>query len=207
MFASTLVGLLLSSMTLVSAAPSAKRAPGPWCSNLGAGAFDIVTNFTLAAFNVDQPNANNTGIPLVLGQAGAIDGAEFKILSTFASFPFNDYPSLSMQAGAIFAHSPSGNTAVNSDVTGAGEKPGFIQTTPEPQPPQIYCAVASTDPHGGGTGFPVLAVLGDTDSFSLCPAGNFTGAQTSVVYKPEVNATSYIFDQCVPVHLQIIEAQ
>lgn len=128
-----------------------------------------------------------------------------------------------MQDGAIFAHSTNGlNTAVNGGV-GAGEKPGFIQTIPQPQPPQIYCAVvsifififpgsraltslqASTDPHGGGTGFPVLAVLGDTDSFSLCP-GNFAGAQTSVVYKPQANATSYIFDQCVPIHLQIIEA-
>lgn len=62
---------------------------------------------------------------------------------TFASYPFNDFPSLSMQAGAIFAHSPSGNAAVNSNVTGAGEKPGFIETNPEPQPPQIYCAVVS----------------------------------------------------------------
>lgn len=46
-----------------------------------------------------------------------------------------------MQSGGIFAHGPSGNIAVNGNVTAAGQKPGFIQTTPQPQPPQIYCAV------------------------------------------------------------------
>lgn len=77
-----LLTFLLSSVALASAAPFEKRlTTAPWCQNLGAGAFDLVTNFTLAAYYTEQPNANSTGVPLVLGRAGAIDGAEFKILS------------------------------------------------------------------------------------------------------------------------------
>lgn len=81
-----LLTLLLSSVTFVSAAPVEKRlTTAPWCQNLGGGAFDQVTNFTLAAYYTGRSNANSTGIPLVLGQAGAIDGAEFKILSVSSS--------------------------------------------------------------------------------------------------------------------------
>ena len=163
MFASNLLSLLLGSLALVSAAPSAKRAPGPWCDGLGAGAFDVVPKFTLAAYFVDEPNANTTGVPLVLGAGGAIPGASFRILSvrcalsltlyildtdnfihkTFATFPSNDFPSLSMDAGGIFAHSADGtNTATNGNVFD-GTLPGFILTFPPTQPPQIYCAVVS----------------------------------------------------------------
>lgn len=72
----------------VSAAPALKARqfiPGPQCNGLGPAVFDVVNNFTLAAFNTSLPNANDTGVPLVLGQAGAIDGAEFKVFSVRAS--------------------------------------------------------------------------------------------------------------------------
>lgn len=58
-----------------------RSVPGPQCDGLGPGAFDIAYNFTLAAYNTTFPNANSTGSPLVLGQAGAIPGASFKVLS------------------------------------------------------------------------------------------------------------------------------
>ena len=67
---------------VASALPTAKRAIlGPWCDNLGGGAFDNVSNFTVAAYNTTGTNTNTTGAPLVLGQAGAIDGASFKVFS------------------------------------------------------------------------------------------------------------------------------
>jgi hypothetical protein len=37
--------------------------------------------FTLSAYNLTLPNANSTGAPLVLGQAGAISGAQLHVTS------------------------------------------------------------------------------------------------------------------------------
>jgi hypothetical protein len=63
------------------AMPAARQvAPGP-CANFGSAGFDNANNFTLAAVNTTLPNANTTGAPLVLGSAGAIDGAELEFLS------------------------------------------------------------------------------------------------------------------------------
>ena len=63
---------------------------------------------------------------------------------------------------------------------------------------------ADTDPAGGGTGFPELAVNGDTDSFFLCKAGSYPGAQTNVVYKPDANNDVYVYSSCYPVKLQMV---
>ena len=80
MFALNLLTLALGAASSALAAP-AKRSLAPSCANLGGGAFDTADNFTFAAYYTDGPNANTTGVPLVLGQAGAIDGASFKVLS------------------------------------------------------------------------------------------------------------------------------
>lgn len=76
----------LSLLTLAFAASAAFAVPAmkrtsPSCTNLGGGAFDNAKTFTLAAYNTSLPNANTTGVPLVLGQAGAISGVSFKVLS------------------------------------------------------------------------------------------------------------------------------
>ncbi|KAJ3484818.1 hypothetical protein NLJ89_g11952 [Agrocybe chaxingu] len=63
-------------------------------------------NFTLAAVNVTLPNANRTGAPLVLGQNGASTGISFYVTSTYASFPYNDYPTLAMRDGGLRAAVP-----------------------------------------------------------------------------------------------------
>lgn len=58
------------------------RAVAPWCDGLGPTARDTPAgNFTLGALNIDGERTNVTGAPLVLGQAGAIHGASFEILS------------------------------------------------------------------------------------------------------------------------------
>ena len=78
------LALLSAAIAAVSAAPALEtrqNTPGPQCAGLGLSAFDIAYNFTLAALNTTGTPANDTGVPLVLGQAGAIDGAEFKVLS------------------------------------------------------------------------------------------------------------------------------
>ena len=80
MFALNILTLAFAATAAV-ALPAVKRDLAPSCNLLGGGAFDTAQNFTLAAWNTTLPNANNTGVPLVLGQAGAISGAEFKVLS------------------------------------------------------------------------------------------------------------------------------
>jgi len=213
-----MLGLLsllpLACATAVAASPVSRsllharqHQPGPWCDGLGAGIFDIAPNITLAAFNTTLPNANDTGAPLVMGQAGAVDGAEFKILSTWASFPFNDFPTMSLNNGTLLPNSPDGPISVSdSNVTVAAEPLWVLTTFDLPTPAQIYCGVADTDPAGGGTGFPLLAVHGDTDHFSLCSAGDFPLAQTNVVWRASaINDGSYNFTSCYPVHIQIVE--
>ena len=80
MVALSLFALGLAAASSVAAFPT-KRALAPSCDNLGGGAFDTLNNFTLAAYFTDGDNANSTGVPLVLGQAGATSGASFKVLS------------------------------------------------------------------------------------------------------------------------------
>jgi hypothetical protein len=44
--------------------------------------------FTLAAFNLSLPNANGTGVPLVVASAGAVDGAAFQVSAVRIPLPF-----------------------------------------------------------------------------------------------------------------------
>jgi hypothetical protein len=84
-------GLVVSSLAIVavSAAPASLKVRqatrGPACTGLGAGVFDVAPSFTLAAYYKTQPNANSTGVPLVLGSDGATTGGEFYVLSVRAT--------------------------------------------------------------------------------------------------------------------------
>lgn len=193
--------LTVAFAAVASAFPAAKRsAPGSWCNNLGGGAFDNVANFTVAAYNTTGTNTNTTGAPLVLGQAGAIDGASFKVFSTYATYPYNQYPSIALVDGRLLPTGPHTSPTAINGVT-AGYEILFVASN-EVNPStsaQIWCAVADTDPAGHGTGHPFLAVNGDTDSFSLC----MHGTQNNVVYKA-ATGNSYDFNTCYPVKLQLI---
>jgi len=193
---------IISLLVLASSAWTAPTIPGPSCNGLGVGAFDVAANFSLAALNVTLPNVNTTGAPLVLGQAGAIDGATFSVLSTLASFPYNQGVTFSLNEGAL-APNLQGITPVDGTVN-PGDAPGFVMTSLNaPSPAHIYCAVANTDPNGGGTGHPILAVNGDTGSFSLCRTGNWTAAQTNLVWKAKQGG-AYEFDTCYAVKIQLV---
>ncbi len=88
MLASLLLLILPLSLGTTASPMSIRQTPSrPWCGDLGAGIFDIAYNFTLAAYNTSQPNANSTGAPLILGQDGAIQGYQFKVLSVRPSTP------------------------------------------------------------------------------------------------------------------------
>jgi len=175
-------------------------APGTSCEGLGAGAFDTAYNFSVSAFN---SSFDLVGTPLVLGQAGATTGAEFKVFSTYESYPYNDFPTISMAQGGLTVDGEDSGAGVEVQ---DGDEPTFVITNLNtPAPAQVYCGLASTSAHGGGTGNPELAVNHDADSFALCRTGDSPIAQVNVVYKPTPNNTgSYIYDSCYPVKLQMV---
>lgn len=76
---------LIATMSIALASPIAPRS-GEWCSGLGI-TYDTSFNFTLTALNTTLSNANSTGVPLVGGQNGATDGAEFEVLSVCYIIP------------------------------------------------------------------------------------------------------------------------
>lgn len=83
-FLAALFAPLALAAPLADSADLAARAASPpaWCAGLGGSWSDMSKkNFTLGALSYDGPRKNATGDPLVLGQAGAIPGASFHILS------------------------------------------------------------------------------------------------------------------------------
>jgi len=185
-----------------------EHSTASWCSGLGGGAFDSAQNFTLAAYNTSSANANATGVPLVLGQNGSGEGAESKVLSTYATYPYNDFPNLSLLNGALIPNPNSENAGMHStdvDVS-SGDLPAFLVSSKGaiPAPAQVYCAVADTDPDNGRQ-YPLLAVNGETDQFSLCMSSSSSSAQSNVVYQPTSdNSGAYSYDSCQPVVLHLV---
>lgn len=56
-------------------------------------------------------------------------------------------------------------------------------------------------------GLPVLAVNNDADNFAFCLASRSVNPATKLVYKPQASSTTYQFDTCRPVTVQIVGAQ
>ncbi|KAF8637044.1 hypothetical protein AX16_010899 [Volvariella volvacea WC 439] len=145
--------------------------------------------FTLAALNVTlTPGANSTGAPLVLGQNGATGGIYFHVTSTYNTFPYNDYPSIGLSESRLKAYGSDGTTMTNgttlttqNPVTGVTRTSLYWYTTViyASPGPQIFSALLpdSSDP----SLYPLLAVNGDADNWSLC-LGTGTRPQTNLYY-------------------------
>ncbi|OSX62855.1 hypothetical protein POSPLADRAFT_1074264 [Postia placenta MAD-698-R-SB12] len=199
------IGVL--SLALASAAYAAptvvKHSTASWCTGLGGGAFDTAYNFTLAAYNTTSSNTNSTGVPLVLGQAGTSEQMASMVLSTYASYPYNDFPNFSLLQGALTPNAEATNGSVSAADTSvdAGNEPTFmVSSGTVPSAAQVYCAVADTDPEQSGQ-LPILAVNRETDQFSLCTSGT----QTNVVYRASSNnESSYDYDSCYPVAIHVV---
>ncbi|KAF9477214.1 hypothetical protein BDN70DRAFT_811045 [Pholiota conissans] len=142
-------------------------------------------NFTLGAVNTSLPNANFTGVPLVLGQAGAIAGESFYVTSTYASYPYNDYPSLGLINNTLRAYTKSGAWITNTtDVqSGAALSWGTSTLYTQPDPP-IFSAIRIPTYE-----CPLLAVHGFADLWSLCPFAG-TRPQTNVIFNMSADNTS-----------------
>ncbi|OSD00304.1 hypothetical protein PYCCODRAFT_695093 [Trametes coccinea BRFM310] len=204
MLAFSVLAVALTAATSTLAHPTVKlprAAPGPWCNGLGAGAFDEAFNFTIGAYNATGTNTNSTGAPIVVNSAGAIDGASFWHLGTWAQYPYGlEYPSISLINGTLVIDGEGATPAQATSVDAGNSLEWVARNSAEPKAgAQIYCAVADTDPNGGGTGHPFLAVNGDTDSFSLCQT-----TFENVVYYKAAPDRGYDYDSCYPVKLQLI---
>ncbi|KAK0450326.1 uncharacterized protein EV420DRAFT_1621954 [Desarmillaria tabescens] len=158
--------------------------------------------FTFAALNTSLPNANDTGVPLVLGQDGAIDGASLEVTSTYASFPYNDYPSILLTGGSLKAYRSSGVSITNATaVQSGGELQWITSSYYSATPGTSYSAVTTQSGK-----YAVLAVFGNTDLWSLCPSHAFRG-QNNVVYNVSTVASpyaSYDPSDCYKVTLNIV---
>ncbi|KAI5833974.1 hypothetical protein K523DRAFT_331463 [Schizophyllum commune Tattone D] len=166
-------------------------------------------NFTLAAVNTTLPNANGTGVPLVLGSAGAIPGASFYITSTYASYPYNDYPTLGLVNGQLRAYDRYGNWHTNATALSSGNEMGWLSTTLGGSESNQFAVFHATRHHR----YASLAVHASdapsspyTDSlWSLCPSTQFRG-KNEVVYNVSATYQYYPFNvsDCYKVTLQVV---
>ncbi|KAJ6534438.1 hypothetical protein DFH09DRAFT_976789 [Mycena vulgaris] len=165
---------------------------------------DLPCKFSLAAWNTTRHNANSTGLPLVLGQYGANDGPTYEITSTYASYPDNVYPTLSLSNGSLRAYRASGAWLTNATAVASG---GLLSWYTSPlfnhDAARVYSAVQS--PKTGR--LRVLAAYDVHDRWSLCPL-NATLRQTSVVFNVSADqgVPNLGFDprHCWKVRIQIV---
>ncbi|KAJ7041482.1 hypothetical protein C8F04DRAFT_947000 [Mycena alexandri] len=140
---------------------------------------DLPCKFSLAASDVTRHNANSTGAPLVLGQfSGVADGATYEVTSTYASYPCNIYPTLSLTNGSLRAYRASGAWLTNATaVTSGGLLSWYTSPLFDHGAASVYTAVHRLR----SARLPVLAAYGLDDLWYLCPQTG-TPLQTSVFF-------------------------
>ncbi|CCM00197.1 uncharacterized protein FIBRA_02225 [Fibroporia radiculosa] len=196
------------------------------CAGLGNYTYpSSLLNFTLSALNRTLPNANATGAPLYVGTSyfdnGTISIYNQGVLTTFFNFSLPPYlwpgPSMSLKSGGLYPLSyGSILSAVDNSVAEGGEIGflGDIKGNPLPPAAEIYCiqqtynlTANAADKDVAPSPLPLLAVYGDTGNFSICtsrpsePGGVIT---QNVVYKPISNSSTYYYDTCYSVNLQVL---
>ncbi|KAJ3726865.1 hypothetical protein C8R42DRAFT_394792 [Lentinula raphanica] len=161
-------------------------------------------NFTLAALNTTLPNANTTGAPLVLGTAGGIDGGSMEVTSTYASYPYNDFPSLGLANGTLSAFSKQQSLRTTAYVPLLhGSLDWFTSSIYSTDPSTAFTAVS------GSGNFSTLAFNGTADLWYLCPSDMPGLPQNSVYFntstipsKSGVSGASPV--QCYSVTLNMV---
>ncbi|KZT01896.1 uncharacterized protein LAESUDRAFT_815652 [Laetiporus sulphureus 93-53] len=157
-------------------------------------------NFTLAAYNLTQSNANDTGVPLVLawGPPGTSPAASEWVISTYESWGSNQWPYFTLTDGGLYPQPSSSENGLGAYdfAVNEGDEVHFIVTIAESNPTvaEIYCAADESEDYA------VLAVNNDADNFSLCLAGT----QNNLVYAPSTNNTLYTYDSCYPVRVYLL---
>ncbi|GLB40845.1 hypothetical protein LshimejAT787_0900600 [Lyophyllum shimeji] len=161
-------------------------------------------NFTLIASNSTFPDASITGVPLVLGQNGATTGATVYVTSTYASYPYNDYPSLALTDHSLRAFTASGEWFTNATAQLSGRPLAWLASKYyRPPAAQDYSAV-----HVPAHPFPLLAAHGMQNLWSLCSASGPHG-QVNVVFNVPAGPARLGFDpaRCYAVMLHMIKKE
>ncbi|KAL1694013.1 hypothetical protein GGG16DRAFT_110625 [Schizophyllum commune] len=147
-------------------------APALLASTTFAQLKTLPYNFTLAALNKTLPNANDTGVPLVLGLEFVFDYSAIYWTSTHASAHNNTFPSLALVDGALHAYGGSNDSwdtnAVRCD---SGDSIGWFSSENGPPGADVFGVLAPAEGHK----FPTLAAHGEDSLWSLCPTGNDWG--------------------------------
>ncbi|KAJ3892315.1 hypothetical protein GG344DRAFT_45677 [Lentinula edodes] len=146
-------------------------------------------NFTLAAVNTTFSNANSTGAPLVLGSAGEL----YSPWTTYYSYPFDDYPALSLVNGNLRAFDREGNWHTNASAPFLGYEALSWATSTLYSDPASTAFSAINVP---ASIYPILAVNGVYNMWYLCPSDMRLG-QDSVYY----NTTSIGSSKAYPTNI------
>ncbi|KAH0578779.1 hypothetical protein H2248_002976 [Termitomyces sp. 'cryptogamus'] len=159
--------------------------------------------FTLAAWNTSSSNDNTTGVPLVLGQNGATTGAALYVTSTYASYPYNDFPALELVNNSLHALTASGDWFTNATTPMSGRPLAWRAS-------RYYRSFAAQNYSAlpvPGSRFPLLAVYGIASSWSLCATGVLRG-QVNVVFNVSGMTTlGYDMSKCYGVVLHIVKRE
>ncbi|PCH34741.1 hypothetical protein WOLCODRAFT_19544 [Wolfiporia cocos MD-104 SS10] len=200
MFRFSLAFILASSAVGIPTYPKlpARQAADP-CAGLAGNVTDDAV-FLLAALNTTLPNANATGVPLVLGS----NGTDYGIIVTYASYPESIFPqNITLTEGDLTLLSSSDYLAYDVSVN-AGYGLNFLLVDLQPGPDglpgadPIYCVQEDVSPA-------ILAVNGDAESFSLCETLGGGPAQKAVIWKANSeNGGVYNYTSCYPVILQLV---
>ncbi|KAH9840794.1 uncharacterized protein C8Q71DRAFT_423582 [Rhodofomes roseus] len=174
------------------------------CAGLPQGSLGSLSyNFTLSAYNLDKPNANSTGVPLVLalGPPGTSAAASEWVIATQKTAGSDDWPYWTMVNG-VLTPQPGPNEqglGAYASTVDQGDVPAFIVTIAEsdPNPADIYCGADESDE------YLVLSVNNNPDGFSLCTATDDYD-QNVVVYEAEQSNSAYSYDTCYAVHIYIV---
>ncbi|KAL1699445.1 hypothetical protein EV121DRAFT_216199 [Schizophyllum commune] len=158
--------------------------------------------FTLAALNTTLPNANDTGVPLVLGHEFSLPGSTLLITSTYASWPYKEYCniSLGLVGGAMHGYDTAG-AWFNASLVVSGHAMTWLGSYLSSPETDQFTAVQAARGHR----YASLAAHGQNALWSLCPTGNKDGKNEVFYNISSANShSSVVVKDCYKVTLQII---
>jgi hypothetical protein len=118
------------------------------------------------------------------------------VTSTYASFPYDDYPYLGLVDGSLRAYAADGSWTTNATEVQSGGPIGWVTSTLyRANAPQVYSSLES-DPYY------LLAAHGFYDLWSLCPFP--ASGQTNVVFNVSDASQDYDSTQCYPVQIHVV---
>ncbi|KAI5833976.1 hypothetical protein K523DRAFT_395427 [Schizophyllum commune Tattone D] len=155
-------------------------------------------SLTLAALNTTLPNANDTGVPLVLGDEYFLPGSGLYITSTYASWPYKENNiSLGLVGGAMRGYDPE----VNASLVVSGYAMTWLGSYMGSPETDQFTAVHAARGHE----YASLAAHGQDSLWSLCPTGNKDGKNEVFYNISSANShSSVVVKDCYKITLQII---